>query len=220
LIITVDGPASSGKGTVAKKLAEMLQYVYLDTGAMYRALTYYCLSHAIDVFDEAAVSQALDQVDLSFDNAFGIYINGENVSEKIRTDEISSLTSRAVSTYAGVRSGIVEKERTIASQVGDIIVDGRDSGSVVFPTAHIKFFISASLQARAQRRADQNVSLGQTTDVQIIASELAKRDQDDIMRPISPLCIPDGAIIVDTTNMDIQQTVDYVYNIVLEKQQK
>jgi cytidylate kinase len=213
LIITVDGPASSGKGTIAKALAKKLGYVYLDTGAMYRALTYYCLSKKIDVFDEGAVEDALMAVDLTFDRDFSIYLNGEDVSEKIRTDEISALTSVPVSTYARVREGIVAKERAIAEAVPHIIIDGRDSGTVVFPHADLKLFISASLDERALRRARQNKAFSQTTDVSQIANELAARDLDDIRRTISPLRIAQGGIIVDTTKLDVSETLELVYNI-------
>jgi len=211
LIITIDGPASSGKGTIAKKLATKLGYVYLDTGAMYRALTYYCLEHHIDVFNEELVCRTLDALDISFDTAFAVYVNGEDVSKFIRTDKISSLSSSPVSTYACVRAGIVEKERAIARAVDDIIVDGRDSGSVVFPAAECKFFISASLNERAKRRDLQNVGLGAATDIMRIRTELAKRDRDDMTRPIAPLVIPIGAIVVDTTRLSVDETVAYVY---------
>lgn len=220
MIITIDGPSSSGKGTIAKKLAEKLHYLYLDTGAMYRALTYYCLREGIDIFDEQAVMEVVETVQFAFDANFDVYINGENVMAKIRTDEISKLTSQPVSTYIGVRERIVTKEREIAQEQGNIIIDGRDSGTVVFPQADVKFFISASLLERAKRRSLQNKALQQTTDYATVIDELAKRDQDDIMRTISPLRIARDAHVVDTTKMDVQATVEYVYDYVLKMQQR
>jgi len=217
LIITVDGPGSSGKGTITKRIAKKLGYVYLDTGAMYRCLTYYCLSQPIDIWDEVAVSNALANIDIAFDKDGTVYLNGEDVSEAIRTDEISAMTSDPISTYRVVREGIVEKERVIAAEADNIIVDGRDSGSVVFPEADIKLFISASLAERAKRRAQQNEGLGQNTDPRVIADELARRDQSDIMRASSPLVIPRGAIVVDTTNMSVEQTLAHIYAIINDR---
>jgi len=213
LIITIDGPASSGKGTLAKQLAEKLNFIYIDTGGMYRALTYYCLTHNIDVYNEQAVSKALPEIAITLDEKRNIYVNDENVTTKIRTDEISRLTSNPVSTYKAVREGIVQKEREMAQNT-DIIVDGRDSGTVVFPQAEFKFFISAALHERARRRHLQNVSLKQASEYQTIMAELAKRDRDDILRPLSPLQIATDGIVVDTTDLSAEEALEYVYSYI------
>ena len=213
MIITIDGPASSGKGTIAKMLAKKIGYTYIDTGAMYRALTYFCLKEEIDVFDEVRVSAALSNVKITFDSYGDIFVNDENVTSLIRTDEISRLTSQPVSVYEKVREGIVEQERLFA-QGNDVVVDGRDSGTVVFPEANYKFFVSASLEERAQRRYQQNIEFGHKSDYNEILNELAKRDRNDIMRSISPLRIAKDGIVVDTTKMNTEQTLDYIYGII------
>ena len=216
MIITIDGPASSGKGTLAKALAKKIGFVYLDTGAMYRAVTFYCLQRNIDVFDEAAVVAAIKDVEISFDKKRDIYLNGENVTVEIRTDDISSLTSNPVSTYQGVRDGIVELERTYAKNT-NIIIDGRDSGTVVFPDADIKLFISASLKERAMRRYKQNIDLGLETTYNAVLMDLAFRDKNDILRAISPLRIPKNSIIIDTTALDLESAFNHVYDVVKDK---
>lgn len=213
MIITIDGPASSGKGTLAKKLAEKINYIYLDTGAMYRALTLYCLTNNIDINDEAKVVSALSQAEITFDENRDVYLGGANVTEAIRADEVSMITSSHVSRYEQVRMAIVEKEREIA-QGNNIIVDGRDSGTVVFPDAELKLFISAALPTRAMRRYKQNLELGLPSDYDEVLAELARRDRNDILRPIGPLLIAPDAIVVDNTNMDATTALAHVYELV------
>lgn len=206
-IIAIDGPSSSGKGTIAKKLAAELGCIYLDTGAMYRALTYYCLENDVVMTDEQAVLSALEEITISFTQEGKTYINESDVSEYIRTNEVSRYVSENISTYKKVRAKMVEIQRQFAEE-HRVVIDGRDIGTVVFPDANVKLFITASLPVRAKRRYEQNVSMGIQTSLAETEQMLAYRDRTDIGRENSPLLLSKESIVIDSTNLDVEQTVD------------
>ena len=205
-IVAIDGPSSSGKGTIAKKIAESLGFIYLDTGAMYRALTYYCLQNNVDITSEAAVYAALNEVSIDFSQDGKTFVNMEDVSEAIRSNEVSRYVSENVSTYASIRAKMVELQRAYAND-NQIVIDGRDIGTVVFPDADVKLFITASLPVRAKRRYDQNVANGITTGLAETEAMLAYRDRTDIGRENSPLVLAKDSIVIDSSHLGVEETL-------------
>ncbi|GBU11167.1 cytidylate kinase [Erysipelotrichaceae bacterium] len=216
IVIAIDGPASSGKGTIAKKLSIELGYVYLDTGAMYRALTFFCLENNIEVENEQAVIDAANLAEIDFDINGKTMLNGVDVTQKIRTPEVNALVSAVISLYAGVREIMVQKQR-IYGENNNIVVDGRDVGTVIFPSAAVKLFISASLRERAMRRAQQNKENGLPGTFAENIELLALRDFTDMNRKVSPLRIAENAIVVDSTTMTVEQTLQNVITLVKRK---
>jgi cytidylate kinase len=218
-IIAIDGPASSGKGTIAKKLAQNLKYVYLDTGAMYRALTYYCLENNLDMKSELVVYEALQKIELAFLPAGTILLNQKDVSKEIRSNDVSFYTSNLVSTYPSVRELMVKKQQQYG-EATNIVVDGRDIATVVFPNANIKLFISASLHVRTLRRIEQNKKMGINDTYEYIKNELALRDFQDTTRPASPLVIATNAIVVDSSNQSVEETLQTILDIVKRQEER
>lgn len=210
--IAIDGPAGAGKSTISKLLAKKLNFDYLDTGAMYRVFTYYYLKNNIDIENENLINFYINDIDLSIlNNEF--YLNGENVNKEIRSDEVTKNVS-LVSSYKKVRDNLVEKQRKIAKQ-NNIILDGRDIGSNVLKNANIKFFLTASDEVRAKRRFEQlNNS---TMSYEEVLKDIIRRDEFDSNREISPLTMAKDAILVDSSNMSINEVVEYMYKLVEEK---
>ncbi len=196
-IVTIDGPAGSGKSTIAKKLAKNDNFLHIDTGAIYRAIGY--------IFNGVVTKQALDEFrfDITQTSTINIFYNGTNIEEFIRSEECGMLASK-IATLDFVRSYVNEFARVLAVN-GRYVIDGRDCGSVIFPNANIKFFLTASLQERAKRRA-----LEDSRDFEAIKSEIKKRDEQDMKRDIAPLVKPKDAVVVDTSNLE----ADEVYKIV------
>lgn len=205
-IIAVDGPSSSGKGTIAKKIAESLSFIYLDTGAMYRALTLFCMENNVDLSDENEVLSASKKVDIQFTNEGNTLLNGRDVSSEIRSNEVTKNVSRFISIYPKVREQMVRKQQKFAED-NNVVVDGRDIGTVVFPNADIKLFITASLAIRAERRYNQNMQNGIKTSLEETRKMLAKRDRTDIGRDASPLLLTSESIILDSTNLSADETL-------------
>ncbi len=216
ITIAIDGPSASGKSTVAKIVAKKLNYIYIDSGAMYRSVCLYCLSHDIDINDEAAVSAALIDMDIDMDATGVIYLNGENVSDKIREDHIS-IGASIVSQYQAVRDALVAKQREIAAK-GGTIMDGRDIGTVVLKDAELKIYQVASSETRAKRRYEDNLSRGLEADYNKILTEIKQRDYQDTHREISPLKKADDAIEIDTSDLEIEEVVELIMNLVKEKE--
>lgn len=216
ITIAIDGPSASGKSTVAKIVAKKLNYIYIDSGAMYRSVCLYCLSHDIDINDEAAVSAALIDMDIDMDATGVIYLNGENVSDKIRQDHIS-IGASVVSQYQAVRDALVAKQREIAAK-GGTIMDGRDIGTVVLQDAELKIYQIASSETRAKRRYEDNLSRGLEADYNKILAEIEQRDYQDTHREISPLKKADDAIEIDTSDLEIEEVVELIMNLVKEKE--
>ncbi|MDO4594336.1 MAG: (d)CMP kinase [Tissierellia bacterium] len=208
MIIALDGPSGAGKSTIAKLLASKLNYEYLDTGAMYRAVTKYILDNKIDIYDKNLLISSLKNIRLDF-NKSHIYLNGVDVENTIRSETITKEVSE-VSSIKEIREFLVEMQRNIAKNKS-IILDGRDIGTVVFPNADYKFFIVADVKIRAKRRFDQYKS-DQT--LEQIEASILKRDQYDSNRKISPLKKAKDAIIIDTSNLTIDETIEKIYNYI------
>lgn len=207
ILITIDGPAAAGKSTVAKILAEKLGFLYLDTGAMYRAVTLYLIENGIDVNNEKKISSVLDDIDVKYENG-RIFLNGKDVENRIRRPEVNEAVS-PVSAVPEVRKKMVELQRSIFHEKG-IVCEGRDMGSVVFPEAEHKFFMTASLNQRAKRRKKDLLVMGVEMDCREVGEKLSARDKYDSERSVSPLKVPEGATIIDTTELTVCQVVEKI----------
>ena len=211
IMIAIDGHSSTGKSTTAKRVAKALQYVYIDTGAMYRAITYKCLKLGIDINDRQKVVDLCSRTEVDFvDNS--IYLDGVRLGEEIRTLEVSSKVSD-VAKIPQVREFLLEKQREIGKR-SDVILDGRDVGTHIFPDTKYKFFLNASAQERGRRRYQELVDKGQTVVLEDIIEDIKKRDYIDSTREVAPLVKADDAIEVDSTSMTIDQVVTYISDMV------
>ena len=207
MIIAVDGPAGAGKSTISKLIAKKLNINYIDTGAMYRAVTYKCLSEGVDVKNEAAVIEVAKRTDIDFrDN--NIYLDSKVVNEEIRTREVSANVSD-VAKIKEVRYLMVDVQREIGTR-NDVILDGRDIGSYVFPNADYKFFLVATPEERGKRRYIELKEKGYDGTLEDIINDIIRRDEIDSNREFAPLVKAEGAIEIDTTGKDIDQVVDLV----------
>ena len=212
--IAIDGPAGAGKSTIAKGIAKKLNFIYIDTGAMYRSVGYYCLNNNIDIFNEKIVNKVLDdiKIDLKFiDNIQRIYLNDKDVTDLIRTEKAGNAASM-VSVYKKVRERLVLRQQEIALE-NNVVMDGRDIGTVVLPNATLKIFLTASSIERAKRRVNELKEKGIIKDVLEIQKEIEERDYRDSNREISPLKQADDAILVDTSNMKIDEEIDYIIKL-------
>ncbi|RUA08786.1 MAG: (d)CMP kinase [Flavobacteriia bacterium] len=221
--IAIDGYSSTGKSTIAKRMAETLGYVYVDTGAMYRAVTYFAVkNHLIskDVFKKEELVSKLNQIDLKFifNKDLGhaeIYLNGENVEEKIRNLEISNLVSR-IAEVSEVRKKLVEQQQKIGKDKG-VVMDGRDIGTVVFPDAELKIFMTASAEKRAQRRYKEMIAKGENVNLQEVIKNVTERDHIDTNREDSPLIMAKDAVLLDNSDLDADETFEKAMELVAEK---
>lgn len=213
--IAIDGPAGAGKSTIAKKLAADLGYVYVDTGAMYRAMAYYFLQNGIDAKDENAIADACSNVDVTIQYVNGeqqVILNGENVNGVIRKEEVGNMAS-ATSVYPVVRTKLVELQRQLASKE-NVIMDGRDIGTVVLPNANVKIYLTASSAVRAKRRFDELTAKGVECDIDAIEKDIIDRDYRDIHRETSPLRQAEDAVFLDSSNLDIDGVVAEMKKII------
>ncbi len=221
IIVTIDGPASSGKSTTAKLLAKKLDCIYVDSGAMYRAVALYLLDKNIDFKDNNALMKVLPSINITIipsqDNTDNtIILNGEDVSKKIREPLITNHSS-TIATNGLIRKRMVELQRNMAHDQS-IVMDGRDIGTVVFPNADFKFYLIASLKERARRRWEENKQKGlEQKSFEQIMQELSLRDKTDSTREISPLKKAEDAIEIDTTDLSIYQQVEKIYSIIKER---
>ena len=216
--IAIDGPAGAGKSTIAKTLAKNLGFIYVDTGAMYRAMAYYFLSHDISAEDEAAIAEACPAVDvtIAYDNGEQqVILNGENVNGVIRTEQVGNMAS-ATSVYPVVREKLVELQRQLAAK-SDVIMDGRDIGTCVLPNAQVKIYLTASSQTRAKRRYDELTAKGVSCDLAEIEKDIIERDYRDMHRETSPLKQAEDAVLVDSSEMNIEEVVAAINKIYEEK---
>jgi cytidylate kinase len=210
--IAIDGPSAAGKSTIANRLANRLGYVHLDTGAMYRSTALKCVNSGISLDDEDAVCEMLKNTEITLTPEGKVYLDGQDVSDAIRTDEISMAASK-VSAHKNVRRDLVARQQEMAKAKG-FIMDGRDIGTVVLKDAEVKIYMTASAEARALRRYRQNIEKGiPTTDVETIAEEIRQRDYDDMHRENSPLRKADDATEVDTSDMTIEEVVERIYQL-------
>ena len=207
LIIAIDGPAGAGKSTVAKILAEMFGAEYIDTGAMYRAIAYKAVQHLIDIDDDEELEELLEETEVTFKNK-QILLDGRPVENEIRTPKISSIVSR-VAEKKQVREKLIEAQRKIGQEVS-VVMDGRDIGTNVFPDAQFKFFITASVDERADRRYKELIQKGYDASKIEIYTEIKKRDEYDTNRTLNPLRKAPDAILIDTTKRTINDVVDEI----------
>ena len=215
MIICVDGPAASGKSTIAKLIANQLGFVYIDTGAMYRAVALCSKNNNISLNDLIALEKMLSEMFLEFkilDGERRLFLNGEDVSEAIRTPEISKLSS-AIATIKIVREKMVDAQRKLGER-DNVILDGRDIGTVVFPNADYKFFLTASLDERAKRRLKELQEKGINSDFEQVRTEMKWRDSNDSNRMESPLVKAGDAIEIDTTELTIEETVNMILRMI------
>lgn len=218
MIIAIDGPGGSGKSSVSKKVAGALDSLYIDTGAMYRALTLYAIQNNIDINDEKNLELAAKKIKIDFeppDTATSIQkvlLNEKDVTLDIRTPLINQYVS-PVSAYPGVREIMVQHQRELAKQHKNVILEGRDIGTVVFPEAERKIFLTASLEERAKRRLKEQLELGFKLNLEDVKKELAARDEYDSTRKVAPLKQAEDAIIIDTSDLTFEQVVERIINL-------
>ncbi len=217
--IAIDGPAGAGKSTIAKRLAKELQFVYVDTGAMYRALAVDFLQRGLDVADEEKIVAAAneDNVTLSYVNGEQqVFLNGENVTAQLRTEEVGKMAS-ASSAYAGVRKKLTASQKKLAEET-DVVMDGRDIGTAVLPDAEVKIYLTASTRTRAERRYRELMEKnGAAPDLDVIEKDIAERDDRDMHREAAPLTQAEDAVLVDSSSLSIEEVVEKIRSIVKEK---
>jgi cytidylate kinase len=213
MIIAVDGPAASGKSTLARRLADELGYLYFDTGVMYRAVTYGALQNGVDAADEGSLSKIALEIDIDVrppsvqdGRQYDVLMDGKDITWEIRSAAVDTNVSQ-VSTYADVRHAMTQVQRQIGLR-GDVVMVGRDIGTVVLPEADLKLYLDASVEARAMRRFDECVARGETVTYEDILAWMHDRDHIDSTRKIAPLRPADDAIILDSTTMDADEVFD------------
>ena len=212
MIIAIDGPSASGKSTTAKGVAERLGITHLDTGAMYRTVTLGIIEYSIDLNNPERICEFLEELEINFDSFNDIWANGDNVTDKIRTTEVSSNVS-AVSAIPQVREKMVAIQRVFAESA-DCVLEGRDIGTIVFPNADYKFFMVADLEIRAKRRLVELEKIGETSSLSELKSDIQNRDRLDSSRHISPLVRAVDAIIIDTGNLTIDEQIETIVKII------
>ncbi len=214
-VIAIDGPAGAGKSTIAKLVAKELNAIYIDTGAMYRAMALYLLRSHIDIEDEKALNECVASADISIrfvDGEQQVLLNGENVNSLIRTEEVSGMAS--VSSAKGVvRVKLVDLQRRLAED-NDVVMDGRDIGTHVLPNAKPKIYLTASSKVRARRRYDELTAKGETCDLETIEKDIIERDERDKNREISPLRQAEDAVLIDTSDMTIDQVKEKIISLI------
>lgn len=219
MIVTIDGPAASGKSTAARLLAKRLGIAYLDTGAMYRAVTLAAMRRAIDMADVAALGRLAGEVDIEMDpRGRFVKLDGEDVSQAIRDNQVTVNAGRYTAPNELVRAELVRRQRELGRRWGDLVSEGRDQGSAVFPHAEIKVYLGCSPEVRARRRQLELAERGQDVPFEQLLREIQQRDQSDRERSIGPLKAPDGSINLDTTGKGIEEAVAFLVRLVKEKQ--
>ena len=213
--MTADGPAAAGKSTVARRVAERLSFTYIDTGAMYRAVTLACIRAGLDPKDEGQAVSLLPSIQIEFDEAGRTLLNGEDVSEQIRQPLVSGNVSY-IAAMKPIRLALVEMQRKMADS-RSVVMDGRDIGTYVLPDAEVKVFQIASVETRAVRRYEENLQKGIKTSLEEVAADVRKRDYIDSHREFAPLKPAPDSVLLDTSFLSIEDSVDAVLRIVYEK---
>jgi cytidylate kinase len=216
--IAIDGPAAAGKSTVAKIVAEKLSYIYIDTGAMYRALTYKAINNGINIEMEDALIDVLLSTEIRLlpsDNGQLVFVDGQNVTDEIRFSEVTNSVS-IVAKHKKVREEMVRRQKAFAIE-GGVVMDGRDIGTHVLPNAEVKVFLLASVTERALRRHEENLKKGFSSDLEKLKEEIALRDKIDSEREVAPLKKADDAVEIDTTSLTIPEVVEKIMSLVNER---
>lgn len=219
MTIAIDGPASSGKSTVAKRIAADLNLIYVDTGAMYRALTLEALKNNVNIKDQKALVSLLENTEITFEpneNGQTVYSNGVDVTHEIRENNVTNTVS-VVAAHPKVRQLMVKRQKAMAEDNG-VVMDGRDIGTVVLPDADLKIFLVASVKERAERRHKENEEKGIFSDLDQLIKDIAERDYKDTTRESSPLKQAEDGIRIDTTKMSINEVVDNIKNLIKKAQ--
>lgn len=219
IVVAIDGPAGAGKSTIAKLAAEKLGYAYIDTGAMYRSVAWKFLQTG-KAFDEDFISGLSKIMLIDFKPEAKInrvFVDGTEVTDAIRTPEVTAIVSR-VAAIGAVREAMVDQQRRMG-EAGGVLMDGRDIGTVVFPNAQLKIFLTASVEERARRRYAEMVAKGQQVDLQQLQADIAERDKQDSERAISPLRQAEDALLLDTSDMGISEVTDRILQLVQERAQ-
>ena len=212
--VAIDGPAGAGKSTIAKRIARRLGYIYVDTGAMYRAMAYYLIQNQVDATDKEAIAAACQHADISIcyqDGEQVVLLNGKNVNSYLRTEAVGNMASVS-SVVPEVRKKLVELQQKLARET-DVVMDGRDIGTVVLPDADVKVYLTASVETRAKRRFLELQEKGESVDLAKIAADIEDRDYRDMHRDISPLRQAEDATLVDSSDMTIDQVVERILEL-------
>ncbi len=218
IAIAIDGPAGAGKSSISKVVANELGYLYIDTGAMYRGVTWAVLDSHVDVKNQKDVESLLPSLDLTLEptaNACKVFVKGQDVTDLIRQQQINENVS-TIASYKGVREYLVERQQAMAA-VGGVILDGRDIGSVVLPKAELKIYLTASVDARAKRRWLEVQGTSNEQSLEDIKNNVESRDKMDKNRDESPLVCVEDAIVVDSSNMTFDETVEHILHLVQER---
>ena len=219
-VVAIDGPGGAGKSTVARKVAKRLEYIYIDTGAMYRSVALYCIETFISLSDEEKISNILDEIDIDIkyiDHEQRIILNDIDVTREIRTPSVAEGSSK-VAALESVRKKLVAIQRNLAKDK-NVIMDGRDIGTFVVPNAQVKIFLTASVDIRAKRRLKEMVEKGEKGVFEEIKEQIIKRDERDINRKISPLKKADDAILLDTSNYSEEEVIEHVIALIKRRQE-
>ena len=219
--IAIDGPAGAGKSTIAKRAARELQFIYVDTGAMYRAIAYGLLQAGTDVEDGQALAEALSGMDVSIGYENGeqqVYLNGKNVSGVIRTEAVSRMASTAAA-KPQVREMLKNLQQDLARRE-NVLMDGRDIGTMILPGAQLKIYLTASVHTRAERRYRELVERGESCSLEEIEADIRERDFRDMNRETAPLCQAEDAVLVDSSDMTIEEVVQRILALARERMQE
>lgn len=216
--IAIDGPAGAGKSTIAKKLSKDLGYIYVDTGAMYRAIALYLIKNNIQADNDSEISNALDTIEVTIgykDGAQRIYLNNEDVTAFLRTEEVGNMASKS-SANPKVRAKLTELQRQLARKE-NVVMDGRDIGTVVLPDAQVKIYLTASSKVRAKRRFDELTAKNEECDLDKIEQDIIQRDHQDMTREIAPLKQAEDAVLLDSSEMTIDEVINEMKHIIQDK---